>query len=268
MTPAYIPITGAYKKVHTKPHLAKEPFLNLLEFFREHESNTNGMVVTNTYNSTQPTIYLTDLKSVNEFILKENDCYSRKRFLDIGRSSFFFFEHGELGLKGRAQFSEFFKYSNVKNYLPKIQKVMIQRFGELLELWKDSDLSEWKNVNLYETLDICMDDIVNIVVFGENHQKKIPKILGKSFGLANEQRAKLSANVITCPFHKLSFGLATKMHLTKASREFFKTESAVRKECYGILESRLKSNQKCDEKREPNLIDSMLSELTSVTDNK
>lgn len=106
MVSEYVPVAGAYKIIHGPPKPSPDPSKQMLAFLDRHKNNPHGMVVTNTYNSTEPTIYLTDLKSVNEFIAKENECYRRKRLLTSEKhANYFFFDNGDKALENRAQFS-------------------------------------------------------------------------------------------------------------------------------------------------------------------
>lgn len=121
---AFVPVTGAYSKIHT-PVSSGQSFEKLMkgffDFFKTHENNPHKMVVTNTFNSTEPTIYLTDLDSISEFIAKENDCYSRIPGYKNDTNGFFFFQNEETALKGRASFAEFFKHENIIQLLVVVQ---------------------------------------------------------------------------------------------------------------------------------------------------
>lgn len=48
----YVPITGALKYVHAQPTPGKSPFQFFFDYFKKHETNPHGMVVTNTFYST------------------------------------------------------------------------------------------------------------------------------------------------------------------------------------------------------------------------
>ena len=93
------------------------------------------MIVSNTINSLHPTIYLTDAKTVNEFILKENEHYVRNPIIKKNMGEFFFFENGAAGIISRSKFAEFFNYQNINKQVPKIQSLLIKRFGELKANW-------------------------------------------------------------------------------------------------------------------------------------
>lgn len=120
---AFVPITGAYAKIHppvSKGQTMKELFQGFFDFFRSHEQNPHSMVVTNTFNSTEPTIYLTDLDSISEFISKENECYTRMPGYKNDTTNYFFFQNGETALKGRASFANFFKHENILTLLAEV----------------------------------------------------------------------------------------------------------------------------------------------------
>ena len=120
LTSVYIPVSGAYKMVHPSIKPQKRPLQKHLDFFRAHENDPRGMVVSNTYNSLHPTIYLTDAKLVSEFVLKENEHYARRVNISRDNGHFFFFENGAAGLASRSKFADFFNYQNIRKQVPKI----------------------------------------------------------------------------------------------------------------------------------------------------
>lgn len=73
----YVPVTGALKFVHAPPSPDKNPFKVFLDYFKKHQNNPHSMVVTNTFFTAQPTIYLTDVDSIGDFLLQEAECYQR-----------------------------------------------------------------------------------------------------------------------------------------------------------------------------------------------
>lgn len=182
----YVPVTGALKYVHPSPVASKDPFKIYFEFFKRHEKNPHSMVVTNTFYTTQPTIYLTDIDSIGEMILLENECYRRNPGLRTEIHEYFFLQHGEKALKGRASFAEFFRHENILKTAVDIQKIMLKRFGEIKNLWKGSNLSEFKSVDVAPVLQNCFDDVVNIVMFGEEDPAKIPRVQGEPLSVAIE----------------------------------------------------------------------------------
>jgi hypothetical protein len=51
---------------------------------------------------------------------------------------------------------------------------MLKRFVEIKDLWKGGKASDFKSVDVVPVLAKCFDDVVNIVMFGEEDPKKIP----------------------------------------------------------------------------------------------
>lgn len=91
----YVPITGALVKIHSPPLPGKNPFKVFLDYFGKHEKNPHSMVVTNTFYSTQPTLYLTDIDAIGELILLENECYRRLPGIPHETHDMLFFHNGE-----------------------------------------------------------------------------------------------------------------------------------------------------------------------------
>lgn len=94
------------------------------------------MVVTNTYNSLEPTLMLTDLDAINEFFSKDNECYVRFPGITNNTQDYFMFHNGERGMKGRTTFSSFFNHENIKSIFIDVQKIMLNRFVELKKEWE------------------------------------------------------------------------------------------------------------------------------------
>lgn len=142
---------------------------------------------------------------------------------------------------------------------------MIRRFGELKAHWDlPSENLEWKTLDIKETLIKAFDDIVNVVLFGEEDPEKIPKVDGMTFSRANDHRVDVLFELIRSPLHTLTIGMSSSLHLTKEAKKFFELEASLKSYGYSILTSRLKS----EKNREPNLIDILLNDVREEKDPK
>lgn len=109
----YVPIAGALELLHSPPVPGNNPFKVFLDYFAKHENNPHGMVATNSFDSTHPTILLTDIDAIGELLLLENQCYCRVPGISHEIDGILFFHYGEQALKDKAIFAEFFKHKNI-----------------------------------------------------------------------------------------------------------------------------------------------------------
>ena len=167
---------------------------------------------------------------------------------------YFFLQHGEKALKGRASFAEFFRHENILKTVVDIQKIMLKRFGEIKGLWKGSNLSEFKSVDVAPVLQNCFDDVVNIVMFGEEDPAKIPRVQGDPLSVAIEHLIAQVWLLFKSPIHTLTLGVSTKLLLTKQAREYKRLYNDV----VGVIKQMILDRERTGSKPKPNLIDMMI----------
>lgn len=219
-----IPLSGAYKHFHPPAVPSKDLNRPMRDFMEQHEFSRFGMLASNTFDSTEPTIYLTSIPAITEFLTKENDFYVKNSPAKSHVDDTFFFEHGEAALRKKQTFSQFFSHSNVLKMMPTMQKIFYERFKSLNDLWKNGEnLQDWKTVQMNDLLHKCFDDAVNILIFGENSPEKVPYVNGKPLSQASEEFFQRIATLIKSPLHILTLGLSTKLRLTALARKTYQT---------------------------------------------
>ena len=249
----YVPITGALKYVHPPVEPKKDAFDSYFKFFDRHQKNPHSMVATNTFYTPHPTIYLTDIDSIGEFIMKENDFYQRQPGMRTEIHDYFFLQNGQKALKGRASFAEFFKHENILKLVQDIQKIMLKRFVEVKEQWKQNPL-EFQKFDVVPVLAKCFDDVINIVMFGEEDPSKIPYVNGTPLSVAIEHMVADVWRLFKSVPHMMTLGLTTKFRLTKLAREQKKLYNSV----VAALKSLIQEREQSGRKKDSNLIDMML----------
>lgn len=83
------------------------------------------MIVSNSVNHLEPTIYLVDPKVINEFYLKETDHYRRVEQHKTLACNMFYMIGGDEGLAHKGVFADFFRYDKVQELMPSIQKIFM-----------------------------------------------------------------------------------------------------------------------------------------------
>lgn len=102
-----MPVTGIAPLVLPQKKSA-DAAKGLMKFFAEHENTPHGILVANSFYTTEPTLYITSREVRAEYLLRENDFFVKMPGLKLSTSDIFVNQNGERGLKGRAQFAQFF----------------------------------------------------------------------------------------------------------------------------------------------------------------
>ena len=181
--PVYVPVVGVYKYLNPPAIPSKLPTEPIHKFYEAYKHNDKGMIVSNTYDSTVPTIVLTNRKTISEFLLQELECYHRRGSIPSIVDDSFFYLSGKKAMEQKAIFSGFFNHDNIVKMIPEVQRIFFNQFKKLNDLWKDGDTNEWKTVELSETLSNIFNDAVHILIFGDETPDNVPKINGKPFAI-------------------------------------------------------------------------------------
>ena len=103
-------------------------------------------------------------------------------------------------------------------------------------------------------LAMCFDDVVNVVLFGEDDPTDLPMVEGTPLSIAIYNFVTAEWAFDFEPLHVYSMGYSTKFRLTKSSREFYKLHSNI----VETITSLIKKREISGKKARPNLIDMML----------
>jgi hypothetical protein len=99
LTEIYIPLTGAFKFIHPANKPCPDPHEKTMDFFLKHKNAPHGMIVTNSPNYKEPTLYLTSPQTLNEFYIKEIEHYTRVGHPPSAFDDMFFLKGGRLGAR-------------------------------------------------------------------------------------------------------------------------------------------------------------------------
>lgn len=165
----------------------------------------------------------------------------------------FFYLQGKEAIDQKIIFSKFFIHDNVLKMMPGIQKIFFNNFKKLKDLWKDSDQNEWKSVEMTDVLGDCFNDMVHIVILGEEEPDKVPKIKGFTFSHALEHWVAELFCLMKKPLHVLTLGYSTKLNWSKQA----KTNSLLYQEIIKKSKELLVRRKTMEPKKNINLIDMM-----------
>ena len=230
----YYPIYGM-KKILPKGTYNKKVRKNLDEVIQGAQ-----VIATNSLFTTEPHVCLTGTKYLKDFFLLENGIFKRTGPAeDINHNRSFLYENGDVALRHRAIFTDFFRAENIKKIIPKIEAIFEESFKSLalrlfpgkLELGDAKELNlkkgvtreelGWRRLDFYPHLKEPFDKTINMVLFGSQTKEESPIFEGGKF--FSEAVSDLIFLKVMATFNLpniLTGGLIRRLNLSADSRKY------------------------------------------------
>jgi cytochrome P450 len=123
--------------------------------------------------------------------------------------------------------------------MPAIQKIFMNNFKTLKSEWKQGeDLTQWKTFDLYHLLEKTFEDVVHVVMLGEDDAEKLPKVGKHSLSHAIDEWITEIYYAFKDPLYYFTFSLNAKLNFGKSFRKVNKLEKSLYEGCIKIIKDR------------------------------
>ena len=178
------------------------------------EKNKNEDMVTFNYHEFPYQLTIINEDSlIRDFLAKEVQCTEKFEIVKEVNVGYFFGTH-KSALEGRAIFSDFFKYENLKVLTNSVNKVIMRNLLRVRDGLEKKD--DWNKVFIKRIFTQLLNEITYSILIGEEEEQTVD---GQSITLAIQSYVILASNQFLNIWNTLSAGKLHEWNLLKESRE-------------------------------------------------
>lgn len=259
----YFPLKGYFGFHDLDPNSYEEigPFK---EAFNQSLSK-NRVIVSNTYDSLRPIVFLSDPKLLKEFYSKELDCTSRPEFVKECLTGFFL-KNDQASLDQRAVFKAFLDFKNLSKITPLVFDIFKKHFNKLAsthwnleELKKNNEEPEWKSIKYDSFGPVIFCDIVDLILNGEDKPSYTSDGKERLVHVINEYMVEVFA-ALKSPANFFSYKFLLDYKMEPNIWKVNKTKTRIVDSCMKLINERRETGPKST----INIIDSLIKYQDSL----